>query len=146
MIDQTWLQDCFTSYYRRLWQTSLSKNVLERWSVKLEIWVQISGFSYTHILCVLNEVPNLRTSQEIDLAVSAEVLDPATNLDAYETVTSYLLHWSCGIDNPKASCMEDGKCRKRYSHTFENETFVNLNYVVKQAQWVHDRSTVVKKM
>jgi hypothetical protein len=90
-----------------------------------KIWVtefQKRGLPHAHILLILDEASKLRTVEEINSAVSAEIPDPVTHPDAYETVTRCLVHGPSGVENPSAPCMEDGKCTKRFPRPFANET------------------------
>ncbi len=42
-------------------------------------------------------------------------------------VTSCMVHGPCGLDFLNAQCMEQGKCKKRYSHSFRREKRYNVN-------------------
>ena len=90
-------------------------------SVVAKVWIiefQKRGLPHAHILLILDDASKLRTTDEIDSAVSAEIPDQGTNRDAYETVTRSLVHGPCDAENPNAPCMEDGKCTKRYPRAF----------------------------
>ncbi|CAI5722376.1 unnamed protein product [Peronospora effusa] len=90
-----------------------------------KVWViefQKRGLPHAHILIILDEASKLHTPQQIDSAVSAEIPDPATHPDAYETVKRCSVHGPCGIDKPNAPCMVEGKCSKRYPRVFATET------------------------
>ena len=94
-------------------------------SVVGKVWViefQKRGLPHAHILRILDDTSKLRTTHEIDSAVSAEIPDQGTHLNAYETVTRSLVHGPCGAENLNAPCMEDGKCTKRYPKAFANQT------------------------
>ena len=55
-----------------------------------KVWVyefQKRGLPHAHILLILDDGFKLRTSEQIDSAVSTEIPDPITHSDAYETVT-----------------------------------------------------------
>uniref|UniRef100_A0A7N0UU60 ATP-dependent DNA helicase n=1 Tax=Kalanchoe fedtschenkoi TaxID=63787 RepID=A0A7N0UU60_KALFE len=68
-----------------------------------------------------------KRADDIDSVVSAEIPDPVTHPDAYETVTRCLVHGPCGAENPNASCMQDGKCTKRYPRAFANKTYADTD-------------------
>jgi hypothetical protein len=70
-------------------------------NVIAKIWViefQKRGLPHVHILLILNEASKLRTAEDYDLMVSAEILDPIRHPEAYETITSCMVHGPCGPD------------------------------------------------
>jgi len=93
-------------------------------NVIAKIWViefQKRGLPHVHILLILDEMSKLRTAEDYDSMVSAEIPDPICHLKAYETVTSCMVHGPCGPDFFNAQCMEQGKCKKRYPCSFSEE-------------------------
>jgi hypothetical protein len=54
--------------------------------------------------------------------VSIEIPDSIRHLEAYEMVTSCMVHGPCDPDFLNAQCMEQGKCKKRYPRSFNEET------------------------
>uniref|UniRef100_A0A7N0TYR9 ATP-dependent DNA helicase n=1 Tax=Kalanchoe fedtschenkoi TaxID=63787 RepID=A0A7N0TYR9_KALFE len=95
-----------------------------------KVWViefQKRGLPHAHIVLILNERSKLRTADDIDSVVSAEIPDPVTHPDAYETVSRCLVHGPCGAENPNAPCMQDRKCTKRYSRAFANKTYADTD-------------------
>jgi hypothetical protein len=94
-------------------------------NVIAKIWViefQKRGLPHAHILLILDEVSKLHTAEDYDSMVSAEIPDPICHPKAYETVTSCMVHGPCGPNFFNAQCMEQGKCKKRYPHSFNEET------------------------
>jgi hypothetical protein len=94
-------------------------------NVIAKIWViefQKRGLPHAHILLILNEASKLHIAEDFDSMVSAEILNSIHHLEAYETVTSCMVHGPCGPDFLNAQCMEQGKCKKRYSRSFSEET------------------------
>jgi len=78
-------------------------------NVIAKIWVieiQKRGLPHAHILLILDEVSKLRTAEDFDSMVSVEILDSICHLEAYETVTSCMVHGPCGLDFLNAQCME----------------------------------------
>ncbi len=93
-------------------------------TVIAKIWViefQKRGLPHAHILLILDEVSKLRTAEDYASMVSAEIPDLICHPKAYETVTSCMVHGPCGLDFFNAQCMEQGKCKKRYPHSFSEE-------------------------
>jgi hypothetical protein len=54
-------------------------------------------------------------------------MDPIRHPEAYKTVTSCMVHGPCGLDFVNAQCMGQGKCKKRYSHSFSKKTRCDVN-------------------
>jgi hypothetical protein len=93
-------------------------------NVIVKIWVEFQkrGLPHAHILLILDEASKLRTAEDFDSMVSAEILDSIRHPEAYETITSCMVHGPCGLDFLNAQCMEQGKCKKRYMCSFSEET------------------------
>ncbi len=94
------------------------------------IWViefQKRGLPHLHILLILDEVSKLRIAEDYDSMVSAEISNPICHPKAYETITSCMVHGPCDLDFFNAQCMEQGKCKKRYSCSFSEETRYDVN-------------------
>jgi hypothetical protein len=99
-------------------------------NVIAKIWVmefQKRGLPHTHILLILGEASKLRTAEDFDSMVSAEIPDSIRHPEAYETVTSCMVHGPCGPDFFNAQCMEQGKCKKRYPRSFSEETCCDVD-------------------
>jgi hypothetical protein len=93
-------------------------------NVIAKIWViefQKRGLPHAHILFILNEALKLRIVEDYDLMVSAEISDLIHHPEAYETITSCMVHGPCGPDFLNAQCMEQGKCKKTYLRSFSKE-------------------------
>jgi hypothetical protein len=69
-------------------------------NVIVKIWVEFQkrGLPHAHILLILDEASKLRIAEDFDSMVSAEILDSIRHPEAYETVTSYMVHGPCGLD------------------------------------------------
>ncbi len=81
-------------------------------NVIAKIWVikfQKRGLPHVHILLILDEVLKLRIAEDYDSMVSAEISDPICHPDAYEMVTSCMVHGPCDPDFFNAQFMEQGK-------------------------------------
>jgi len=95
-----------------------------------KIWViefQKRGLPHAHILFILDEALKLCTAKDFDSMVSAEISDLIRHLEAYETITSCMVHGPCGPDFLNAQCMEQGKCKKRYPCSFSEETHYDVD-------------------
>jgi hypothetical protein len=83
---------------------------------------QKRGLPHAHILIVLQESDKIRTVDQVDMVVNAEIPDKDSHKLAYETVTNCMMHGPCGVGFPKAACMKDGKCSKGFPKAFQEET------------------------
>jgi hypothetical protein len=73
-------------------------------SVIIKIWViefQKRGLPHAHILLILDEMSKLRTVEDYDSMVSAEIPDPICHPKTYETITLCMVHGPCG---PNSTC------------------------------------------
>jgi hypothetical protein len=78
-------------------------------NVIAKIWViefQKRGLPHAHILLILDETSKLCTVEDFDSMVSVEIPDSIRHPEAYETVTSCMVHGPCGPDFLNAQCME----------------------------------------
>jgi hypothetical protein len=78
-------------------------------NVIAKIWViefQKRGLPHAHILLILDEALKLRTAEDYDSMVPAEIPDPIRHPEPYETVTSCMVHRPCGLDFLNAQCIE----------------------------------------
>ncbi len=99
-------------------------------NVFAKIWViefQKKGLPHAHILLILDEASKLCTVEDYDSMVLTEILDSIRYLEAYETVTSCMVHGPCGPYFFNAQCMEHGKCKKRYPRSFSEETCCDVD-------------------
>jgi len=106
----------------------IKDNVLS--NVIAKIWViefQKRSLPHAHILLILDEASKLRTAEDFDSMVSVKIPDSIRHPEAYETVTSCMVHGPCGPDFLNAQCMEQGKCKKRCPRSFNEETRCDVN-------------------
>jgi hypothetical protein len=99
-------------------------------NVIAEIWViefQRRGLPHAHILLILDETSKLRTAEDYDSMVSAEIPNPIRHPEVYETVTLCMVHEPCGPDFLNAQCMEQGKCKKRYPRSFSEKMHCDVD-------------------
>ena len=88
---------------------------------------QKRGLPHAHILIWLVNEAKVRTVEELDSLISAEIPDPNVFPRLHEIVTSCMLHGPCGVVKPNASCMENGKCTKKFPKDFQEETVMDVN-------------------
>ena len=88
---------------------------------------QKRGLPHCHMLIILRGEDKLRTHDDIDRLISAEIPDPEEDLELYNLVKSCMIHGPCGVQNPSSVCMEDGECKKKFPKEFRDETAENIN-------------------
>jgi hypothetical protein len=63
--------------------------------------------------------------------ITAEILDPETDLLGYVLVSEHMIHGPCEEHNPTAPCMKNERCSKNYRKPFQEETaFDNNGFVL----------------
>ena len=60
----------------------------------------------------------LRTSDDIDTLISAEIPNEVDDAQLYQIVKTCMVHGPCGRLNPNALCMVEGKCSKHFPNEF----------------------------
>ncbi|KAG5539463.1 hypothetical protein RHGRI_019865 [Rhododendron griersonianum] len=93
---------------------------------------QKRGLPHMHVLFFLIGRDKIRTCAQVDKLVCAEFPNPEDDPELFETVKSCMVHGPCGVRNPHATCMENGKCTKRC-----------VKYIHKYIYKGHDRATMV---
>ncbi|GBM80678.1 hypothetical protein AVEN_137206-1 [Araneus ventricosus] len=88
---------------------------------------QKRGLPHAHILLTLDSESNIRTKDDIDKFVSAELPDPCTDLRLFQIVTKRMVHGPCGTININSPCMRDVQCCKRFPKQFKDDTEENVN-------------------
>jgi hypothetical protein len=89
---------------------------------------QKRGLPHTHILIILKLEFRPTIPTQIDMAISAEHLDPEMDPEGmFETISKCMMHGPCGPAFPNAPCMQDGQCSKGYPRPFRNETSLDKN-------------------
>jgi hypothetical protein len=95
---------------------------------------QHRGLPHAHILIILQH--QIHSVDDIDECVTAELpIEPTREShpndfqaahtrwkELCEAVCEFMTHGPCGHENPKAPCMEDGKCKKDYPKRYVAET------------------------
>ncbi|GBM88112.1 hypothetical protein AVEN_87489-1 [Araneus ventricosus] len=82
---------------------------------------------HAHILLTLDSESKIRTKDDIDKFVSAELPDPCTDLRLLQIVTKCMVHGPCGTININSPCMRDGQCCKSFPKQFKDDTEENVN-------------------
>ena len=89
---------------------------------------QKRGLPHAHILLWLSNNDRLRTPNDIDRLISAEIPDPATQPILHDIVKETMMHGPCGILDGKAfdktPCQSTGKCSKNFPKAFSDATII----------------------
>jgi len=105
----------------------LGKVVAYTWVIEF----QKRGLPHAHILLILDAASKIRTPEDIDSVVSAQIPDPETCPLAFATVSKCMVHGPCSARNPDAPCMETREvngerfCGKKYPRPLRAETEMN---------------------
>ncbi|GBO19510.1 hypothetical protein AVEN_207726-1 [Araneus ventricosus] len=71
---------------------------------------QRRGLPHAHIPLTLDTYSKIRTKDDIDKYVSADLPDPLF----FQIITRCMIHGPCGTLNPNSPCMREGVCTKQY--------------------------------
>ncbi|GBN70824.1 hypothetical protein AVEN_69003-1 [Araneus ventricosus] len=88
---------------------------------------QKRGLPHAQILQTLDSESKIRTKDDIDKFVSAELPDPCTDLRLFQIATKCMVHSPCGTININYPCMRDGQCCKNFPKQFKDDTEENVN-------------------
>ncbi|GBN46553.1 hypothetical protein AVEN_271314-1 [Araneus ventricosus] len=88
---------------------------------------QKRGLLHAHILLTLDSEGKIRSKDDIDKFVSAELPDTCTDLRLFQIVTKCMVHGPCGTINTNSPCMRDGQCCKSFPKQFKDDTEKNVN-------------------
>jgi hypothetical protein len=83
---------------------------------------QKRGLPHAHILIWLAPEDKPNTEVAVDKIVCAEIPDPVQFPRLHGIVTTSMLHGPCGVEDPNAVCMKDGRCTKRFPKRFQEAT------------------------
>ncbi|XP_038698800.1 uncharacterized protein LOC119996288 [Tripterygium wilfordii] len=85
---------------------------------------QKRGLPHVHIIIWLHQNDKFPASADINIIISAEIPDCRKEPDLFNVVSRFMFHGPCGLANPKAPCIKNGKCSKHFPRRYCNETIV----------------------
>ncbi|XP_071675707.1 uncharacterized protein [Lolium perenne] len=103
---------------------------------------QKRGLPHIHALVWLKVDTEDPTPGMINSYISAEIPDCSVDPLGYALVEEFMVHGPCGEYNPKAPCMKDGACSKRYPKDFNEETTID-GFGFPIASSVQDRAEAI---
>ena len=83
---------------------------------------QKRGLPHMHLLLFLKGEYKLLSPDVVDSIISAQWPDPTTHPQLFEAVKKFMIHGPCGLLNPHAPCMRNGKCIHGYPKPFQPYT------------------------
>ena len=83
---------------------------------------QKRGLPHVHILLTMHPDARLRTLDEIDAAIRADLPRKEQEPLLYDCVTRFMLHKPCGAANPRATCIRDDLYRFYFPFEFLDRT------------------------
>ncbi|KAG5863312.1 hypothetical protein JTB14_024439 [Gonioctena quinquepunctata] len=89
---------------------------------------QKRGLPHAHIVITFHEDDKLRTIENIDNIISAQIPDRQTQPLLHQRVKECQLHSPCGRLNLEASCVIDGKCSKFYPKPYREKTTLAVGH------------------
>ncbi|OMO78514.1 hypothetical protein COLO4_24731 [Corchorus olitorius] len=96
-----------------------NKHFGEAVAISYTIEYQKRGLPHAHILLWLKDQNNVICGPEIDKIISAEIPDKVKDPEGFNAVANYMMHGPCGLAFPRASCMEEGRCKKRFPKAYQ---------------------------
>jgi hypothetical protein len=83
---------------------------------------QKRGLPHMHLIIFLHHDYKLRTADDVDSLLSAQLPDPYTQPELYHLVVKYMVHGPRGAYNPDSPCMVDDKCSKNFPKAYREHT------------------------
>ncbi|CAF1646682.1 unnamed protein product, partial [Rotaria magnacalcarata] len=88
---------------------------------------QKRGLPHAHCLFTLSNEDEIKTADDVDNIISAELPDRNVQSELYNIIITQNIHGPCGRLNPKSICMVEGSCSKNFPKAFCNETDVSTD-------------------
>ena len=86
---------------------------------------QKRGLPHSHICLWLEASDKLRTPQQIDKYISAEIPNKEIDPELYQLVTKNMMHGPCGLEYQNCPCMDKNRCTKKFPKNFNESTFID---------------------
>ena len=88
---------------------------------------QKRGLPHAHIILFMNPDSKVRTAEDVDRIISAELLDPAIDPILYQLVGGSMLHGPCRYKDNDGPCIKEGKCSKFFPKKYREKTVLDEN-------------------
>nr|KAJ0193152.1 hypothetical protein LSAT_V11C800407890 [Lactuca sativa] len=100
---------------------------LFKYTIVYTVEFQKRGLPHAHTCLFMHPDYKLPTDEHIDRVISAEIPNKDDDPDLYSLVSEFMMHGTCGSDNPKCPCMTENKCSRRNDGSFIEKTGVKLD-------------------
>ena len=113
----------FRAKLEQLKDDVINKGVLGM--VKSYIYVtefQKGGLPHVHMLLILENHDKLRSPEQYDSVVRAEIPYKQEKPQLHAAVLKHMIHGPCGRLNQTSPCMKNGQCKKNFPKEFSAET------------------------
>ncbi|XGW04773.1 hypothetical protein V3C99_015724, partial [Haemonchus contortus] len=74
------------------------------------------------MLLIMKENWRVRTAEDVDKSVCAEIPNREAEPELYAAVTAYMIHRQCGAMDPRSPCMQNGSCLKLFPKKIRDRT------------------------
>ncbi|KAK9073669.1 hypothetical protein SSX86_006263 [Deinandra increscens subsp. villosa] len=88
---------------------------------------QKRGLPYCHTLLWVTQLHRIRTPQQLDEFICAEVPDESEEPVLYKMISESMIHGPCGLARTNSPYMSNGNCSKNYPRAYEPETRFDSN-------------------
>ncbi|XP_028125521.1 uncharacterized protein LOC114322422 [Camellia sinensis] len=113
----------FNSKFDEMKTDILTKHVLGKvLAYAYVIEYQKRGLPHAHMVIILDENDKLRTPNDYDNIVRAEIPDKRLEPRLYSAVLKHMIHGPCGMYNERSPCMTNGRCKRRFPKPFSSIT------------------------
>ena len=101
---------------------------------------QKRGLPHMHLLIFLEEEWKIRTPEQVDALISAQLPDPNVHPQLHSTMSKYMLHGPCSPQR----CIENNVCKKHFPKSFTPHTIIKEDGYPDYA-WPDNGRTVQKQ-
>lgn len=129
------LPSSFAGGPRHMMQCFQDSMAIVRDKGRPDIFTTFTCNPHAHILIILAPEDKIKTIEDVDALVSAEIPDPVLFPHLHETIKTCMMHGPCGNDFPDAVCMVEGKCSKGFPKEFSDVTKLQTTYFETKEQW-----------
>ena len=83
---------------------------------------QKRGLPHIHILLILKEGHNIKSGDQYDRFISAEIPDKYEYPILHKLVLKHMMHGPCENKRPTNTCMQNGQCKYHYPRPYNNKS------------------------
>nr|GEX37961.1 helitron helicase-like domain-containing protein [Tanacetum cinerariifolium] len=84
------------------------------------------GLPHCHSLLWISGPYKVREGKDVDRYISAELPDPAQDVEGYRIVSELMMHGPCGYANTNAPCIKDGTSfHRNFPQPYCNSTYID---------------------